>query len=268
MNIPYIREQWVNQMNVDSSASISAWDSVAEDYVYDGSVTLENNSFLQFMQSKIKLSADMGVLDVGCGAGAYSLALSSKVNKVVGVDFSPKMIEAAKRSACQIGVTNAEFLERDWYNCDGNEFKGQFDIVFAHTTPAIIDYATFMKMMNASKKYCLFCKPARRTDEVFDQLRNLLGMEKLMHDESIAYTFDTIWAHGYNPEISYEKTVWRSSKNLDDAKVWYLGRLKGSGALSAGQEELVCRHLDNISENGKVTETTHTTLVNLFWEMN
>lgn len=267
MVLSYIQEHWINQMNIDSAASISAWDSVAEDYVYDGSVSLEKNSFLQFMQSKIELSANMQVLDVGCGAGAYSLALAPKVKKAVGVDFSPKMIEAANRSSAQLGIANAVFFERDWHNCDGAEFKGQYDVVFAHTTPAVVDYDSFMKMMDASKKYCFFCKPARRTDEVLDQLRFLLGMNQLKHDESIAYTFDTIWAHGFNPELSYEKTVWKSSKSLDEAKVWYLGRLKGTGHLTSAQEEMVCRHLVSISENGRVLEITHTTLVNIFWEV-
>ena len=47
------------------------------------------------MQSKVKLNNDINVLDVGCGGGAYSIALASKVKNVVGVDFSPKMIELA-----------------------------------------------------------------------------------------------------------------------------------------------------------------------------
>ena len=123
MVLSYIQEHWINQMNIDSAASISAWDSVAEDYVYDGSVSLEKNSFWQFMQSKIELSANMQVLDVGCGAGAYSLALAPKVKKAVGVDFSPKMIEAANRSSAQIGIANDVFFERDWHNRLGYQIR-------------------------------------------------------------------------------------------------------------------------------------------------
>lgn len=254
-------------MNIDPSASICAWDSVAEDYVYDGSVTLEKNTFLQFLQSKIELSPNMTVLDVGCGAGAYSLALAHKVGKVVGIDFSPKMVEAAKRSALQEGIKNAEFFERDWHTCDGSEFLGQFDIVFAHTTPAIADYETFVKMIGASRKYCVLCKPARRTDEVLDQLRALLNMKNMSHDDSIAYTFDTVWLHGYNPEISYEETVWKSKKSLADAEIWYLGRLQGASNLTTVQKDTVRQHLAQISRNGQVEEITHTTLVNMFWEV-
>ncbi len=267
MELSFIKKNWKNNLNFDVDAGIEAWNSVAEDYVYDGSVTLEKNTFLKFMQSRIKLAEDMSVLDIGCGAGAYSLALAAKVHKVVGVDFSPKMIETAKKSANLVGIKNADFLVRDWHLCDGSEFFKKYDIVFAHTTPAIADFTTFMKMINSSGKYCFLCKPARRTDDVFDKLRVLLNMENLNGDESISYAFDTIWGLGYEPEIKYEKTVWHSEKTLNEAEEWYLGRLKNAYPVSKAQEDEIKKYLNKICKDGKIEETTHTTLVTLFWEV-
>ena len=37
------------------------------------------------------------ILDVGCGAGKYSTALSDDCFKIVGTDLSPKMIESAQK---------------------------------------------------------------------------------------------------------------------------------------------------------------------------
>ena len=65
---------------------------------------------------------DIYVFDVGCGGGAYSVALASKVKNVVGVDFSPKMIELANDTKKRMNITNAEFIECDWHNCDGDKF--------------------------------------------------------------------------------------------------------------------------------------------------
>ena len=267
MDLAYIQQNWKNEMNVDLSESIRAWDSVAEDYVYDRSVSFEKDDFLKYLQKKITFTKDMEVLDVGCGAGAYSLAMADKVKRVAGVDFSPKMIELARRSAAEKGITNVEFLERDWYGCPGEEFKGKFDLVFAHTTQAIADYFSLIKMMEASRKYCVLCKPVRRTDEVFGQLRKLAGQEKSNNDVSAAFTFDTIWGHGFNPEVSYQKTLWRSKKTVSEAKEWYLGRLKGSCVLDERTEAEISRYLEEISINGMVTETTHTTLITFFWEV-
>ena len=267
MDLTYIKNHWINHMNGDIASSISAWDSVAEDYVYDDRVRLDRNPFLLYLQEKVPLSKDMTVLDVGCGAGAYSIALSEKVYKAVGIDYSSKMIEAAERTAAQFGIKNTEFLIRDWYDCSDHSFDGNFDLVFAHTTPAIADYGTFVKLMHASKRYGLLCKPARRTDEVFDEIRQLAGI-KLKHDDSsVAFAFDTLWGHGFNPEISYQNTVWKSSKTVDEAQKWYLGRLKGTNQLDEKIEKAIKDYLQAISREGMVEETIHTMLITLFWEV-
>lgn len=53
------------------------------------------------------------VLDLGCGAG-FDCFIASKIvgktGKVIGVDFTPKMIEKAKMNAEKNGYTNVEFI--------------------------------------------------------------------------------------------------------------------------------------------------------------
>ena len=267
MKLEYIYENWRNRQNNNLAASITAWDSVAEDYVHDGKITFENDAFLKLMERKIELSGDMSVLDVGCGAGAYCAALAPRVRRVDGVDFSPRMIATAVRFAQQNGIKNARFLERDWYTCSEEEFYRKYDVVFAHTTPAIADCAALVKMARASKRYCFLCKPARRTDDVFDRLKEIAGCKDDKNDDSVAYAFDTIWALGSNPEVSYQDTVWRSEKPLKDVLVWYLGRLNGICQVDGPVAAEIEAYLRSIARDGIVTETISTTLVNLFWEV-
>ncbi len=267
MNLAYIQKNWRNQQAGDVLSSISAWNSVAEEYVDDGSKNIENDSFLIYLRSKIILTDEMKILDVGCGAGAYSIALAPSVKKVVGVDFSPKMIEAAKHYATASSAHNVEFLERDWYACSSEEFRGRYDVVFAHTTPAVADYAALLKMMEASRQYCFLCKPARRTDDVFDRVKEIAGLTESKNDDSIAYTFNTVWGLGSNPEVSYQKTVWKSDRKLQDAQTWYLGRIKGFCKIDEQAEAKIKEYLESICKDGVVTETINTTLVNMFWEV-
>jgi SAM-dependent methyltransferase len=54
------------------------------------------------------------VLDLGCGAGLYSLLAARSLGpggKVIGVDFAAEMIEKAERNAKLAGVANAEFRQ-------------------------------------------------------------------------------------------------------------------------------------------------------------
>lgn len=267
MDLSYLKTHWKNGMDQDIAASVQAWDSVAEDYRVRGRIRMEENPFLRYVRDKVPLSKKMRVLDVGCGAGAYTMALADAVDEAVGVDFSPKMLAAAESEVAARSISNVKFLLRDWYGCDGAEFRGQYDLVFAHTTPAIADYETLVKMMGASRRYCILCKPARRTDQVFDTLRKIAGLGDAGHDDSVAYAFDTIWGHGYNPEVTYQTTVWQSEKPLADAETWFLGRLKGSCDLSPEKERQIRSYLTEISRDGKVAEVTHTTLVTMFWEV-
>ncbi len=267
MNLDNIKTLWTNTMAEDIEANRIAWDSVAGDYLYDETTGLDADPFLKYIQQKLQLSENMTVLGAGCGPGGLSVALSAKVGHVTGVDFSPEMIRNARGYVREHNISNVEFLERDWWNCDGDEFKGKYDFVFAHTTPAIADYESLLKMMRAATGYCALCKPARRSDRVMDALRELTGLEKSDSDQSVAYAFDTIWGHGCNPELTYHTTVWNSEKKLEDAKKWYLNRLKGVATLSEETEKKVCDYLEKISVDGMIKDTTHTTLVTIFWEV-
>lgn len=54
------------------------------------------------------------VVDVGCGAGMDSLIAARKVGPtgtVIAVDMTPAMLEKARRSAVQVGVTSVEFRQ-------------------------------------------------------------------------------------------------------------------------------------------------------------
>ncbi len=60
------------------------------------------------------------VLDVGCGSGRYGLALAERgASRVVGVDFSPVMIELARSEAEKRGVQDrCQFIPADFAEAD------------------------------------------------------------------------------------------------------------------------------------------------------
>jgi len=68
------------------------------------------------------------VLDAGCGGGFYSLLLSEKGAKVLGIDGSEKMIEIAKEKA-SIKMLSTKFSIGDVTNLKIED--GAFDLVFS-----------------------------------------------------------------------------------------------------------------------------------------
>ena len=53
------------------------------------------------------------VLDLYCGVGTITLAMSRAAGKVIGVEVIPQAVEDAKENAIRNGVTNAEFICAD-----------------------------------------------------------------------------------------------------------------------------------------------------------
>ena len=65
------------------------------------------------------------VLDVGCGAGAWTAVFAERYARVVGIEGSTSMVEAAKRRTA--GATNVEILQGD---VRSGLPQGEFQFVF------------------------------------------------------------------------------------------------------------------------------------------
>jgi ubiquinone/menaquinone biosynthesis C-methylase UbiE len=52
------------------------------------------------------------ILDFGCGPGFYTIEFAKIANKVIGIDFQPKMLEKTLDYARKNNITTIEFLER------------------------------------------------------------------------------------------------------------------------------------------------------------
>ena len=89
------------------------------------------------------------ILDLGCGAGYDSKILSKMGSRVVGVDFSEKLVKIAKKN-----VPNCKFFLGDM--TDKFDKLGKFDGILCLATIMHVDVTkmkqTFVNMSNALKK--------------------------------------------------------------------------------------------------------------------
>ena len=72
-----------------------------------------NNAYIDGSQKRlvsraVKLEPHFSVLDYGCGVGRWTLWFAPQVHRVVGVDLSPKMVEAARQASAGAGIRNVE----------------------------------------------------------------------------------------------------------------------------------------------------------------
>lgn len=99
---------------------------------------LQGKSYLA--PEMIALAGDVSgkhLLDMGCGDGAEMLEWARLGATVVGVDNSPRQLEAAKRNADKLGLS-CRLILADLLRLPDDLLNGQFDIVFSFWVTAWI----------------------------------------------------------------------------------------------------------------------------------
>lgn len=270
MNLDYIREQWQGNRK-NKLSTIALWDSVADDYLKKAEPSWSDNFALSKVKEYDMISKDSIVLDVGCGVGRYSFPLARKSDNVIGIDISSKMIDNAIIKAKEREVNNIEFEVVDWHQLDLEQkgWKNKFDLVFCHMSPAIQSLGTFEKLIDATKGWCVYCKPTRRTDSISDIIREKCGVakKKSNFDEEFIYAFETLWIKGYFPKVDYQERIWDNKRNIIEAQDYYLNRIKESNEITSDQEDLIKEYIQSIAYNGIVKEHIVTTVAMLYWHI-
>lgn len=270
MEIEEIRTKWKSSGREDHEAAAAFWDSAAAGYAGQELPSWQSNELLRLLAAKVSFPLAGKVLDVGCGAGKYSLALAPRVTAAVGVDLSPAMIEAAKKKAEAHDSKNVEFICADWSLLDSEALGWQhaFAVVFAHMTPAIDSAAALEKMMACSKKHCFLTKAAKRQDSVLDPLKRRLGLVAgSVFDEHIGEAFELVWRRGGCPEFFYRHDSWAVEHSLEEACVWYGAKLKTQKKIGSGEAQIIRDYLKEIAVDGRVREETRTMIVTMYWQV-
>ncbi len=85
----------------------------------------ESELFIESIKDLLSLHHGMKILDLCCGCGRYSYALSEKGYTVTGLDLSRDLLRCARREMCEIGLEIA-FVRGDMRRLP---FRESFDLV-------------------------------------------------------------------------------------------------------------------------------------------
>jgi 23S rRNA (uracil747-C5)-methyltransferase len=91
----------------------------------------------------VQESRTENVLDLYCGAGAFSLMASSTAMKVLGIDVSANAIECAEEASRRNGLLNAEYQCRSLECTTADQLSGcEFDTIICNPPRRGLDAAT------------------------------------------------------------------------------------------------------------------------------
>ena len=251
---------------------IKMWDYRATEFAEASIPNFSNDFTMKIIKQYAMCQPGCHVLDVGCGAGKYAIALAKESFSVAATDFSEKMLAEATLCANQHNITGIQFSFDDWSQVDivKKGWYKSFDLVLCSMTPAVCDEQTIQKAIDACRGWLLITKPCRRTNSVIDKLNELLGIDSTSGnaDEQLHLAFSTIWNTGEFPHLAYDYQVWTSNKTLEEAIPYYTTRLESNNILTNEQKSVLCTYLTETAVNGVVKEDTRTTVTAIYCNFN
>src|SRR5690625_5437715 len=89
----------------------SEWDARAKNL--SGKVMDSSGYTFEFVR-RMDLAGAESLLDIGCGPGTIALAVADQLDRVVGLDYSPAMLECMRDNAGTMGLGNVDTCLRAW----------------------------------------------------------------------------------------------------------------------------------------------------------
>ena len=182
------------------------WDGVAGQFNDLRVPSWDEDLFLKTIEKLPAWGGDSEIMDLGCGAGRFSIAVADRCNHVTGSDVSPKMIEFADLKKAEYGKEDITFVNESWHDIDiaKRGYEGRFNLVFGHMTPALDSVEDIEKATRASKGYCALATFAKRDAPVADRFLKFMETESHWHgDGKVPEFFEYLYKQKRFPRVDY-----------------------------------------------------------------
>lgn len=177
--------------------------------------------------ARMQLAGSHSVLDVGCGPGTIALLLAPHMRSVVGLDYSPVMLEQLVHNARRLGLSNVTPLERAWED----DWSGVpvCDIAVASRSGMVPDLAEALAKLNAHARRRVYMTQLVGGHFIDPELIIALGRRPRSLPDHL-YTLGLLHAQGIHAELSYIEVPSRlaGARDVDEFAqrvAWSLGEL-------------------------------------------
>ena len=190
------------------------WDKEAPKF----SKVSKQDEYQENLISKMKISKEDSVLDLGCGEGSITIPIAKNVKKVTAIDSSKKMLEILESKCKSKKINNVNIIKEDLENVTLEEF-GKHDIVLlSRSINGIYKIKETLNNINKiANKYVYITIFGPNNWKFEKDFYNLIGKE----DSGFApynYLFNIIINMEIYPNVeNLEIKTNKSYKSIDDA---------------------------------------------------
>ncbi|MCK9372623.1 MAG: class I SAM-dependent methyltransferase [Sulfuricurvum sp.] len=187
-----------------------------------------NSPYVEDFISRMELSGDEVILDIGCGPGALTIPLAKRVKEVIAIDFSARMLEELEAYAVRENVSNIKTYHIGWE--DNWNHLPQIDIVVASRSMEVSDIdAALTKMSAHARKRCYLTYKVGGSF-VDMNILDYIG-KKVKTKPDYWYIPIILYSHGFLPRVDYIETGRGSVRSGSEEEfveslIWSIGTLE------------------------------------------
>lgn len=201
----------------------SDWDNKSKEMA----PRMQKSQYVEDFISRMDISKDDVILDIGCGPGTLAIPLAKMVKHVIAIDFSLQMLEELEAYAAREGITNITTYHIGWDD-DWSKLP-KVDIAIASRSVEVQDIEfSLSKMSSQANRACYL---TYKTGGSFVDMEILDYIDKkIITKPDFWYIPLILYKSGYLPKIDYIVTNEGSVKYNDmdefvSSLIWSLGGL-------------------------------------------
>lgn len=208
------------------------WDAKSKEFAVSSLETPYVDDFI----SRMQISPDDVILDIGCGPGTLAIPLAKKAKEVIAIDFSAKMLEELELYAKREGLTNIKTFHIGWE--DDWSVLPKVDIAVASRSMEVKEIDKALQKMNTQASKACYVSYKAGGSFVDMEILEFIG-KKIITKPDFWYIPILLYKDGYYPSIDYIQTK-GSIKSYDKelfikSLIWSLGSLDEVQQEKAGE---------------------------------
>lgn len=174
-----------------------SWDARADEM----NRTVNGGTYVRRFIDNMDFSGCSSLLDVGCGTGAIALAAAPRLQEVIGLDYSPRMLELFMENVRRGGFDHVRSIRCAWED-DWRDVP-KCDIVVASRSTAVMDMGEALRKLNDKARKRVFMTSLVGGRFIDPAILVAIGRPVPPAIPGYTYIINILQAHGIHPRLDY-----------------------------------------------------------------